>query len=77
MEHHEIHSVININNLHFQTVIAIGSGTKRIDSYRMAKLPKTFTVKGQLGIATDTHDPDGRIQEKTTYSKYSKEDDIT
>ena len=53
----------------FVIVVAIGRGTKKLEVYRNANLSRTMSVKGRLGYATDSHDPDGKIWEKTTYGK--------
>lgn len=54
-------------------VLAIRDGTKLVDQYHGAKLPKQYTVRGRFGVATDTHDSEGKIWQKTTYDHITME----
>ncbi|XP_072015067.1 pseudouridylate synthase TRUB2, mitochondrial-like [Amphiura filiformis] len=54
-------------------VLAVGSGTRKLEVYKKAKLSRTLSVKGRLGFATDSHDPEGKIWEKTTYNHVTRD----
>ncbi|XP_022109803.1 probable tRNA pseudouridine synthase 2 [Acanthaster planci] len=54
-------------------VLAVKHGTKDIDTYHASRIPKTYTVKGQFGFATDSHDAEGKIWQKSTYHHVTQE----
>ncbi|XP_033643233.1 mitochondrial mRNA pseudouridine synthase Trub2-like [Asterias rubens] len=48
-------------------VLSVKDGSKKIESYLGARMPKVYTVKGRFGIATDSHDAEGKIWQKTSF----------
>ncbi|XP_038046223.1 mitochondrial mRNA pseudouridine synthase Trub2-like isoform X3 [Patiria miniata] len=54
-------------------VLAVKLGTKDIDTYHTTLMSKTYTIKGQFGFATDNHDADGKIWQKSTFDHVTQE----
>ncbi|XP_041481696.1 mitochondrial mRNA pseudouridine synthase Trub2-like [Lytechinus variegatus] len=54
-------------------VLAVRDGRKLVNQYQAARLPRQYTVRGRFGVATDTHDSEGKIWQKTTYNHITME----
>ncbi|XP_030853173.1 mitochondrial mRNA pseudouridine synthase Trub2 [Strongylocentrotus purpuratus] len=54
-------------------VLAVRDGKKLVSQYQTARLPRHYTIRGRFGVATDTHDSQGKVWQKTTYDHITME----
>ncbi|EFX82494.1 hypothetical protein DAPPUDRAFT_302506 [Daphnia pulex] len=53
-------------------VVGLNKGNRYIDKLNLSRPTSVYQVKGEFGIATDTHWDDGKVWEKATYAHLSK-----
>jgi len=53
-------------------VVGLNKGNRYVNNLNLGRPTSVYQVKGEFGIATDTHWDDGKVWEKTTYAHISK-----
>lgn len=53
-------------------MVGLNKGNRYIDKLNLSRPTSVYQVKGEFGIATDTHWDDGKVWEKATYAHLSK-----